>query len=434
MPDLAIIYQPVTALSEDPRNPRVHSRKHLNALARSIKAFGFTAPILVNKKNKVIAGHGRLGAAKLLGMERVPVISLDNLTEVQAQAYMLADNRLNERSSWDEDLLAIHLKELSAVGLDFDIEDTGFEIPDIDRLLQAADPIDDDDAADEFSVATGPAVTKAGDIWTLGNHRLICGDALKPEIYVGLFEEERAAAVFGDVPYNVKIGGISGLGKTKHREFAMASGEMTEAEFTEFLETALSRCKEYTHPGSLIYACIDWRHLGEMTAAGKAAGLEHKNLCVWVKSNGGMGALYRSRHELVFVFRNGSTPHRNNVQLGKFGRNRTNVWNYAGATSFPRKSSGADKWQAHPTVKPIRLVADAILDSTAPGDVVLDPFAGSGTSILAAERTGRQCRAIELDTLYVDTAITRWQNSTGEEAFDAEGRTFAERQKGASGQ
>ena len=422
----AIAYVPINSISPDPRNPRKHRREQIWAIAHSIEAFGFNAPVLVDKGGCIIAGHGRFEAAKYLGMKDVPVVRLEHLTKHQAKAYMLADNKLTDRSSWDDELLAVHLNELSQIALEFEIEATGFELPEIDFRIQSVSELEEGDEADEFRVADGPAISRPGDLWHLGNHQLFCGSALEPTSYKALLGETRAAAIFMDPPYNVKIGGhVSGLGAVEHREFVMASGEMTEAEFTSFLAKIFELGRIHTDPGGLIYACMDWRHMGEMLAASSAGNLDLLNLCVWVKSNGGMGAFYRSKHELVFVLRNGAVQHRNNVQLGRFGRNRTNVWNYAGANSFPRKGqkSGLD---LHPTVKPIALVADAILDSTVRNAVVLDPFLGSGTTILAAERTQRRGCGIEIDTLYVDTAIRRWEGMTGHRAIHSCGRSFAE--------
>jgi DNA modification methylase len=381
---------PIGALRADPRNTRKHSRIHVRAIARSIEAFGFNAPILVDKRNQIVAGHGRYEAAQLLRLERIPVISLDHLTETQARAYLLADNKLAERSSWDDASLALQLKELSELALDFDLEAIGFELPEVDLRIQSLDPTDNADRADEFSNATGPAVSLPGDLWLLGKHRVYCGSALDPLAYELLMAEERASAVFTDPPYNVKIdGNVCGSGAVKHREFAMASGEMSREQFARFLAGALDLGRTYASPGAIIYACMDWRHMAEMLAAGDAAKFELLNLCVWVKTNGGMGSLYRSRHELVFVFRNGAEAHRNNVQLGRFGRNRTNVWNYPGANVFKRNGRKSDL-DLHPTVKPIAMVADAILDSTNLDDVILDPFLGSGTTLLAAERARRR--------------------------------------------
>jgi DNA modification methylase len=339
---------------------------------------------------------------------------------------MLADNKFTDRSSWDDAALAVHLKELSELVLDFDIEAIGFELPEIDFRIQSLDAVDDADLADEFQPFPGFAVSRPGDLWLLGDHRLYSGSALETTAYDVLLDGAKAAAVFTDPPYNVKVDGHAcGSGAIKHREFAMASGEMSEDEFTRFLNATLELAGSHAAHGAIVYACMDWRHMGEMLAAGRATGFDLLNLCIWVKSNGGMGSLYRSQHELVFVFRNGKEAHLNNVQLGRFGRNRTNVWNYAGANCFPRKGQ-ASALDLHPTVKPIAMVSDAILDSTKRNDIVLDPFCGSGTTLLAAERTGRHGYGIEIDPLYVETAIARWERMTGKQARHATGQTFAD--------
>ena len=417
---------PIMELKPDPSNPRKHSREQIRAIARSIAAFGFNAPILIDKSKQIVAGHGRYEAAKLNQCAEVPVVFLEHLTATQARAYMLADNKLTDRSSWNDATLAVHLKELSELVLDFEIEDIGFELPEIDFRVQALDAAGDADLADEFQIPPGEATSLPGDLWLLGDHRLYCGSALEASAYDVLLDGAKAAAVFTDPPYNVKIDGhVCGSGAIKHREFAMASGEMTSQQFERFLAEALRLLGAYTDPGAVIYACMDWRHMGEMLAAGRAAHFDLLNLCVWVKSNGGMGSLYRSRHELVFVFRNGKEQHRNNVQLGRFGRNRTNVWNYAGANGFPRKGRKT-ALELHPTVKPIALVSDALLDATKRGDVVLDPFCGSGATILAAERARRRGHGVEIDPLYVDTTIGRWEKMTGRQGRHASGKTFAE--------
>jgi DNA modification methylase len=407
-----------------PQNARIHTRAQVRAIARSIEAFGFNAPILIDRNRKIVAGHGRFEAAKLLGLPQVPVVFLDHLTETQAKAYRLADNKLTDRSSWDDGKVAAQLKELSELVLDFDIEAIGFELPELDVRIQSLDDPDVVDNADEFDAATGPAVTLPGDLWQLDLHRLYCGNALDSTSYIALMNGEKAAAVFTDPPYNVKIdGNVCGSGSIKHREFAMAVGEMTEPEFVDFLTTGFRLMRAHAAPGSLIYTCMDWRHMWEILAAGRAAEWALLNLCVWSKTNGGMGSLYRSRHELVFVFRNGKEAHLNNIQLGRFGRNRANVWNYPGVNGFARKGS-EDILSLHPTVKPIALVSDAILDCTKRDDVVLDPFIGSGTSILAAERTGRRCFGIEIDPIYVDTVIARWERLTGKKALNSQGLSF----------
>jgi DNA modification methylase len=414
----------VSDLVPAPNNPRKHSRPQIRAIAKSIEAFKFCAPILIDRNKQIVAGHGRWEAAKFLGLTQVPVVFLDHLTDVQAKALRLADNKLTDRSSWDDGKVAAQLKELSELVLDFDIEAIGFELPEIDIRIQSLDTSDAIDNADEFDAATGPAVSIPGDLWLLGPHRLYCGNALDPTAYETLMETEKAAAVFTDQPYNLKIDrNVCGSGSITHREFVMAAGEMTESEFTDFLTTGFRFMRAHTIPGALIYACMDWRHMWEMLAAGRAAEWTLLNLCVWSKTNGGMGSLYRSRHELVFVFRNGKEAHLNNVQLGRFGRSRANVWTYPGVNGFARKGA-EDLLALHPTVKPIALVSDAILDSTKRDDVVLDPFLGSGTTILAAERTGRRCFGIEIDPIYVDTAIGRWERLTGQKSQTSLGLTF----------
>jgi len=414
----------LSELHPSPNNARKHTPAQIRGLARSIETFHFNAPVLADRNGNILAGHGRVLAAQTLGMTQVSVIFLDHLTEEQAKAYMLADNRLTDMSSWDDTKLAIQLKEMSEMALDFEIEAIGFEAPEIDFRIQSLEDTAAIDRADSFQLATGQPVSVLGDLWHLGDHRLFCGDALDHTVLTHLLNGAKAAAAFTDPPYNVKIDGhVSGKGKVQHREFPMATGEMSEAEFTAFLTSAMTGICRHTTPGSLIYACMDWRHMTETLTAGRACGCDLLNLCVWVKNNGGMGSLYRSRHEFVFVFRNGPEPHQNNVQLGRFGRNRTNVWNYAGSNSFARR--GAQRSiDLHPTVKPVLMVSDAILDCTKRNDIVLDPFIGSGTTLLAAERAGRRCHGIELDPLYVDTAIERWQRMTGHKALTPFGETF----------
>jgi DNA modification methylase len=335
---------------------------------------------------------------------------------------MLADNKLTDRSTWDEPKLAVQLKELSDLALEFEIEATGFESPEIDFRIQSLEDASDQD--DYFKFSTGSTVSLAGDVWHLGDHRIYCGTALHRASYAALFEGCQATTIFTDPPYNVKINGnAAGHGKTSYREFAMAVGEMSDAEFTDFLFTALSNASSNVVPGALIYACMDWRHMEEILAAARASTLDLVNLCVWVKPNGRLGSFYKSRHELVFIFKSGKEAHQNNIQLGKFGRNRTNVWHYSTAGTSPRSAASADTG-VHPTVKPLLMVSDAILDCTQRNDIVLDPFLGSGTTLLAAERTGRRCFGIELDPIYVDTAIERWQRMTGHHALSPLGETF----------
>jgi DNA modification methylase len=350
-------------------------------------------------------------------------LCLDHLTPEQVRAFRIADNRLTEISTWDDRLLAEQLKDLSLQGLDFNVEVTGFEMGEIDlRIASLDEPTErDDDPADVVpKVSDGPAVGKLGDLWLLDRHRVLCGSALDAAAIGDLLGEERAAVVFTDPPYNVPIDGHArGLGAIHHRPFPMASGEMDSTQFTAFLADALRNLAAFSVAGALHYVCMDWRHVEDLLAAGRSVYGEVKNLCVWVKDNAGMGSLYRSQHELVFVFKHGRHEHRNNVQLGRFGRNRSNVWRYPGGNSFGRCTEEGNLSELHPTVKPVAMVADALLDCSARGDVVLDPFLGSGTTLIAAERTGRRCYGLELDPLYVDTIVRRWQKLTGGSARHA---------------
>jgi DNA modification methylase len=407
MPPLKITYKSPTQLKPRARNPRTHTKKQIQQIAASIKEFGFISPVLTDGADGIIAGHGRIEAAKLIGMSDVPTVHVDHLTPAQIRAYVIADNKLAENAGWDRALLALELQELS-VELNFDVTVTGFEVAEIDLLIQDLNKGAPDEADEVPEVDRSlPAVSRRGDLWCIGNHVLLCGDALDQDSYVKLLGAKKAQMVFTDPPYNVAIAGnVSGLGKVRHREFAMASGEMSPKEFTKFLEAAFIRFVNFSTDGSIHFICMDWRHIRELLDAAAKPYHELKNLCVWSKTNAGMGSLYRSQHELVFVFKNGSAPHINNVELGRFGRNRTNVWNYAGLNTF-----GSDRdteLAMHPTVKPVALVADAILDCSKRDGIVLDAFAGSGTTLIAAEKTGRRGYGNEIDPYYVDTIVRRF--------------------------
>lgn len=428
MADLEITHVPAAALRPYARNARTHTPKQIAQIAASIRAFGFNNPILIDRDGEIIAGHGRVTAAKMLGLDTVPCVRLEHLTEAQKRAYILADNKLAEKAGWDREILAIELQHLTSLDLDFDVTITGFEIGEIDLLLGASQNGDTTaDPADEVpAIPAGAAVTRRGDVWQMGSHRLICGDATDPATYARLLAGEKAQMVFTDPPYNVKIDGhVCGLGAIKHREFAVASGEMTEAEFTRFLTTVFANLAAHANDGAIHFICMDWRHLGEVLAAGRSTYSERKNLCVWAKTNGGMGSLYRSQHELVFVFKSGTAPHINNVELGKHGRYRTNVWCYAGANSF--SATRDEDLAMHPTVKPVALVADAILDCSKRKGIILDAFAGSGTTLVAAERTGRRGFGIEVDPVYCDVILRRLAQATQVEAVHVEtGRRFSD--------
>ena len=420
---LKITYRKVGDLQPYAGNARTHSDKQISQIAASIRRFGFTNPVLIDDAGGIVAGHGRVAASRQLGITEVPVIELAHLSVAERRAYVIADNRLAELAGWDRDILAIELHALSELDLDFDLEITGFETAELDLLLDGPDADEADPDDDVSQLEIGPAVTKPGDVWLLGEHRLICGDAQNPDIYSALMQSDRAQAVFTDPPYNVKIGGhVCGSGAIQHREFAMASGEMDAANFTAFLENALGAMANVSVDGAIHFVCMDWRHLPELQAAGDKVYSELKNLVVWKKSNGGMGTFYRSQHELVFVYKVGKAPHTNTFGLGDTGRYRTNVWNYPGVNSF-----GANRKDLalHPTVKPVALVADAIKDVTKRGQIVLDGFGGSGTTLLAAERTGRIARLVELDPLYCDVICRRYEAISGQCAFlDGTNQTF----------
>ncbi len=402
-------------------NARTHSKKQIRQIARSIEAFGFNNPILIDADDRIIAGHGRLQAAQLIGMKQVPTIRIEHLSEAERRAFILADNRLAEKAGWDDEILKIELQFLTEFDLDFDVTLTGFETPEIDLLIGAGDEVNTVDEVDEIAEQdfTAPPVSRSGDLWRLGPHRLLCGDARDPASFANVLDGKPAQMVFTDPPYNFDIeDNVSGLGRTKHQNFFMASGEMSPEEFTSFLTQTLRLAHEHSVDGSLHYVFMDWRHLRELLAASERVYDETKALCVWNKTNAGMGSLYRSQHELILVFKKGKAPHINNVQLGAHGRNRTNVWTYPGVNTF--RDGRLEELSLHPTVKPVGLVADAILDASDRNGIVLDPFIGSGTTILAAERTGRIACGQEIDSRYVDGAIRRWEAATGKTARHAE--------------
>jgi DNA modification methylase len=369
----------------------------------------------IGAEGGIIAGHGRVEAAKLLHLSMVPTVCVDHLTPAQLRAYVIADNKLAENAGWDRELLRLELGELS-VNLDFDVTLTGFDTAEIDFVLSDAPP----DEADRIPEITSKrAVTRPGDLWHIGKHVLLCGDARNQQSYTRLLGGHLAEMVCTDPPFNVAIDGhVCGLGKVKHREFQMAVGEMSGTEFTAFLHSVFKNCVANSTNGSLHFVFMDWRHITEVTNAAASTYAELKSLCVWAKTNAGMGSLYRSQHELVFVFKNGTAPHINNVELGKHRRNRTNLWNYAGINSFGKDRDA--QLAMHPTPKPVALVADAILDASRRNGIVLDAFSGSGTTLIGAERTGRRGYGIEIDPLYADAVIQRFEATYGIEAVLAE--------------
>jgi len=419
---LSISYLDVGELKCSPNNARLHPPAQIKRLAKSIRAFGFLIPVLIGSDDTLIAGHGRVEAAKQLGIDKVPTVRIEHLTKAQERAFRIADNRLTEFAEWSPDILGEEFRFLMTVP-DFDLTVTGFDTPKIDLLIQGVDRGNEEEAEVHLPISA-IAVSKMGDLWLLGNHRLFCGDSLKEKSYFHLLGGEKAQQVVTDPPYNVSINGhVSGLGKAQHAEFLMAAGEMNSDQFKDFLRTSLSHMAEHSIDGSIHHIFMDWRHIHEMMLAGSVIYSEFKNLCVWNKDNGGMGSLYRSKHELVFVFKHGDAPHINNIELGKHGRYRTNVWDYAGQNSLHANRS--DELAMHPTVKPVTMLADAILDCSHRGGIILDPFGGSGSTLLAAEKTGRKARLIELEPRYVDVTIRRWQSLTGKQALHAEsGKPF----------
>jgi DNA modification methylase len=435
---LSITYKAITDLNPDPKNPRIHTTKQVRQIARSIEVFGFNVPVLIDARGQLIAGHGRLLAAQLLGMTEVPTISLEHLSEAQIRAYMITDNRLTENSIWDDRLLAEQFKALAELDINFSVEITGFETSQIDLIIENAAPteqgtVDLADKVPDFS--SKPQVARAGDCWLLDRHRVYCGDARNDTAFRALMLDRRAQIAFTDPPFNIRIdGNVSGFGKIHHPEFAVASGEMSPAEFSEFLRSICEQLARNSTDGALQFICMDWRHTEELLSAARSVYSGLQNVCVWVKECGGQGSLYRSQHEFIFVFKNGKKAHKNNIQLGQYGRYRTNVWSYPRVNFLSRRTDEGNLSTLHPTIKPVELVADAILDCSSRGDLVLDPFLGSGTSVIAAERTGRVCFGMELEPHYIDTVVRRWQAFTGQSAIlEATGQTFNEIEGGCDG-
>jgi DNA modification methylase len=421
---MQLLMKPLDQIKPNSRNARTHSSKQEAQIAGSIETYGFHNPILLDEQDVIIAGHGRWAAARKLGMTDIPVIVVRGLSEAKKRGLALADNRIALNAGWDLDILAIELKELSQLDLDFDLEVMGFETAEIDVLIDGQQPCAIDQRENQLPSIPATAVTRLGDLWLLGPHRLLCADAREPASYSKLMAGDRVRVMFADPPYNVKIDGhVCGTGRIRHREFSMAAGEMSEQQFTDFLTIVTKNSADVSVDGAIHFICMDWRHMNELLTAGKATYSELKNLCVWSKDNGGLGSFYRSQHELVFVFKVGTARHINTIELGRSGRYRTNVWSYAGVNTM--RPGRLDDLAMHPTVKPAALVGDAIKDCSRRGEIVLDPFSGSGTTIVASEKTGRRAYALEIDPLYVDVAIRRWQDLSGKAAvLEATGQSF----------
>lgn len=421
-----LVQSPTGSLKVHPNNPRLHTPKQIGQIAESIRKFGFINPILIDRANNVLAGHGRLAAAKLLGLLWVPTICITHLSPAEQRAYMIADNRLGDLSSFDRKRLAAEVSLILADEPDFELGVMGFEDDEIELLLDGdvADPAGEQPAPPPER--SRPALSQLGDVWQLGRHKLLCGNALERESYLALMGRERARMVFADPPYNVPASAISGKGKVVHGDFAMGSAELSEGEFIAFLSAACSLMARFSVNGALHYVCMDWRHQYELLAAARAVYDRQLDLCVWTKAQPGMGSPYRQQHELIAVFKHGSRPHVNNIELGRHGRNRSNWWPYASGPGFSAKRQEELSW--HPTVKPLALVHDALLDASRRDDLVLDPFGGAGTTLIAAEQAGRQARMIELDPYYCDVIIRRFEGLTGVAAKTADGESLADRE------
>ena len=383
--------------------------------------YGQVLPILIDEHNNVVDGYAVLEASKNLNIEYVLATRVTHLSKSKLRALRLSLNKLAELGEWDVEALQIELGDISLLEPDIDLDIPGFETADLDVLLADTSKdqeVDEDDDLPNLKKER-QTVCREGDLWQLGNHRLAVGNALERRTYTSLMDGKEAQLTLTDPPYNVPIDGhVSGLGSAQHREFAFASGEMTGDEFPTFLTNVLQRATSVSVDGALVYVFMDWRHQRELLTAASTAALTQVNLCVWTKTNAGMGSFYRSQHELVYVGKKGVAPHINNIQLGKHGRNRTNVWPYAGMNTFHAERD--ELLAAHPTVKPVSMIADAICDSTNRGDIVLDPFVGSGTVFLAAERTGRWAFGIEIDADFCELAIDRWERKTGKKAIHSQ--------------
>lgn len=407
--DLVIEIVAVGQLRPYAGNARRHPRRQRRVLVKLMRQNGCVTPLLIDENSEIIAGHARLEAAQHLGWSELPAIRLKGLTTAQKNALRIADNRVAELGAWNEELLQKELQAL--VDAKFDMAFTGFDPIDLDKILTP--PIDPtlEDETPMPPLAVRP-VPRAGDIWLLGKHRLLCGDSRDKQSYVQLLQGETAVLLATDAPFNVKINGhVSGNGRVKHDEFAMASGELSRDEFIALLRCIFLNCRNHLCNGALVYAFMDWRSIADLVVLGRELFDRHMNICVWAKRNAGLGSHYRSAHEMIAVFKHGTEPHINNIQFGRLGRNRTNLWQYDGGSGFSK--TRAKDLEDHPTVKPLIMMSDIIRDASGPDDLVLDPFGGSGSTLIAAELTGRRAALIEIEPRFVDVTLRRFQERTG---------------------
>ena len=406
---LHIEYRKLAELSGLDQTLRVHNRAQQRKIAAFTRAYGPLRPILIDPAGRIVDGVALAQALQQQGYDEVPVVVVHGRSPEELRLIRLGLNRLAEDAAWNKAALASEFRELLA--LSFDVELAGFDAVEIDMALAIEDETGSGEVEDAPPAPrAGATVAQSGDLWLLGEHRLVCGDARDAAALARLMGEDRARMVFTDPPYNVAIDGFV-AGRGRHREFEMASGEMTEDEFVAFLTQALSALTPHLVDGAILDVCMDWRHSAEVLAAIAAAGLTLMNLCVWAKTNAGMGTFYRSQHELVWIAKHGSAPHTNTFELGQKGRSRSNLWTYRGMNAVGGERDELIK--LHPTVKPAALVADAIKDVSSRGEIVLDPFLGSGTTLIAAERTGRRGYGLELDLAYADVILRRYLAETG---------------------
>ena len=429
---LAITYSPTASLQPNPNNPRIHPENQIRQIARSIQTFGFLTPVVVDRNGRLVAGHGRLRAAMLLGIPEVPTVRVEHLTEDQAKAFAIADNKVTENLTWDDRLLGATLKSLSEVELEFSLEATGFSLHEIEVLIEGPAPTykGQSDSADVLpQTGVQDRVSRQGDLWFLGPHRILCGNPLDRSSYAALMENHRASIVFTEP--RVVGGPGSQLGGIKHEGIDLVSHEIREATSLDAITLTFLLLADYCNDGSLHFLCTDWRYLAEVLTSGNHVFAELKNVCVWVKNKSGMDSLYRSQHELVLVFHKGKESQLSAAQVCR--HRRTNVWHYARVNSRAKSIKDSQLVEAHRDAKPVAMVADALIENSEPGDIVLDPFLGNGTTLIAAERAGLGCFGMESDPTQVDTAVRRWQTFTGLLATHAiSGRSFAELEEEAA--
>lgn len=425
---LVVEYRKIADLKFPPNTVRIHNRAQRRKASAILRKFDQVLPIIVDSQGQIIDGQMVVEELKKLGCDEVATVVVANRDPGELRALRLALNRLPEDTQWNPAGLKLEFEVLLDLG--FDMLLTAFEPVEIDGILLLEElKIGVVEDAPPTLAPNRVAISKLGDVWVTGPHRILCGDARDQNCVLRLMAGASAQMVFTDPPYNIAIAGfVGGLGKHKHRDFEMASGELSSEQFIDFLASFFEAACAVLQDGAIVYACIDWRHLAEMLSAARHAGLVQLNLCVWAKTNASMGTFYRSQHELVPVFKKGTAPHINNFELGQKGRSRSNVWTCRGMNVV-----GAERDELlalHPTVKPLALVVDAIKDVSHRNGIVFDPFLGSGTTLIAAEATGRRCYGIELDPLYVDLIIRRWESYSGGTAVHAEtGETFSDRER-----